>query len=391
MSTSDPVQDIAALLEGLSSPSWARRVDALREATARLAAGEFDDDAERQLAPKIISIVEDEKWEVRKAAALALAELQHVNSESANHALVTLSEDTNRWVSQSAARALQRTRRRAHRRTEWALTEDTQNPTLAYIAARIRKIGLRSMSPAQLYDLAMEVGEQFYRELAADTAHEIRTLLTPLEGYIVELARHLAEGGRANASTDRYIQQALSRLHHLEALVEQIHTYTEPVASDYEPVELARLVEDAVRIGTERGAGDPQGVSIVKHVSVPVEIIVDALPEGLTRAVANIVANACQAMRNGGTLTVLARFRGAGFVELAVKDTGQGMAPEDVEHALERFRTTRRDRGGTGLGLPIAKRIVEGHHGGELSIESTPGEGTTVTIELPVRQSPREE
>jgi signal transduction histidine kinase len=62
------------------------------------------------------------------------------------------------------------------------------------------------------------------------------------------------------------------------------------------------------------------------------------------------------------------------------------MSPEVLEQARLRFRTTRRDQGGTGLGLPISDRIVVGDHGGDLIIDSAVGTGTTVTIRLPARQ-----
>jgi len=102
------------------------------------------------------------------------------------------------------------------------------------------------------------------------------------------------------------------------------------------------------------------------------------------------VANACQAMPEGGMLTVRARLAGDDRVELTVGDTGHGMSPEMIEQARERFRSTRRDEGGTGLGLPIAERIVVHDHRGELAIESAPGQGTTVTIVLPLARPPAE-
>ena len=63
---------------------------------------------------------------------------------------------------------------------------------------------------------------------------------------------------------------------------------------------------------------------------------------------------------------------------------------EQVDHAMERFRSTRRDEGGTGLGLPIAEHIIVNDHGGELAIDSVPGEGTKVVVMLPLRHAPRE-
>lgn len=379
-------QDIQGLLEGLQHPSWTRKADALRTATARLASGAFDREDEVRLGPPILQAAKDQKWEVRKAAALALAEFRHLPSDAAHQTLNELACDSNRWVSQAAARAIHRVRSRSHRAKEWALTEDTQDPTLQYIFTRIREIGLRSMTPAQIYDLAMEIAEQSYRESAADTAHEIRTLLTPLEGYMAELGRHLAACGAVDATAEHYLTTAFARLQQIQLLVENLQIYSSPANADFAPVDLASLVREAVAIGSEQVLQDAKPPAVKQDIDTPEGLIIDALRERLIRAITNLVANAYQAMSEGGTLTVRAKLVGTDFVELTVSDTGQGMSAEMIEQARERFRTTRRDEGGTGLGLPIAERIIEHDHRGEMSIDSAPGQGTRVIVTLPVRR-----
>ena len=366
--------DVEALVEGLGDPSWARKADALRSATAGLASGELDREAEVRLAPAFIAAARDAKWEVRKAAALALAELRE-GGEVAHRALHQLASDGNHWVSQAATRALRRRRSRDERAREWSLTGDVEDPTLAHVVARIREIGLRSMTPARIYELAMEIADQAYRELAADTAHEIRTLLTPIEGYLAELCRHLAP--RADVTVERYLSTSLERLEQIKLFVDDLQVYSSPAAPELAPVDLAGVVRDALALA-------PEGASIRHDIDVPPGLVIDALRQRLVRAIANLVANARQAMPDGGTLTVRARRAGADRVELVVADTGHGMSAETIAHARERFRSTRRDQGGTGLGLPIAERIVVHDHRGELTIASTPGEGTTVTLLLPV-------
>jgi two-component system, NtrC family, sensor histidine kinase HydH len=97
----------------------------------------------------------------------------------------------------------------------------------------------------------------------------------------------------------------------------------------------------------------------------------------------NLARNAIEAMPSGGTLAVSASVEGEGVV-IAVADTGVGIEPGiDV---FDFFTTTK--RGGTGLGLPISRRIVEAH-GGRLMLESTPGRGTTFRVLLPARDSAR--
>ncbi|WP_270933791.1 sensor histidine kinase [Falsiroseomonas oryzae] len=100
----------------------------------------------------------------------------------------------------------------------------------------------------------------------------------------------------------------------------------------------------------------------------------------------NLISNAVKFTGSGGTVTVSARRRPDGTAELVVRDTGVGMKPEDIPRALEPFQQIdgghARSFPGTGLGLPIAKGLVEAH-GGTLRIVSAPGEGTAVTIQLP--------
>lgn len=383
--------EIEGILEGLGDPTWSRKADALRTATARLAGGDLDAAAEARLARAIIEATKDPKWEVRKAAALALAECRHFDSTSVQRVLQELAGDSNRWVSQAADRATRRVRSREQRAREWTLTGDTQDPTLQHLATRIREIGLRSMTPARIYDLAMEIGEQSYRELAADTAHEIRTLLTPFEGYLAELRRHLAARGAADDTSERYLGAALARLQQIQLLTDNLRVYSAPSEADFGPVDIAAVVRDAVTIGSERVGEESKSLTIARVIDVPAGLILDALRDRLMRAIANLVANACQAMPDGGTLTVRARLVGSDRVELTVTDTGRGMSAEMIEQARVRFRTTRRDEGGTGLGLPIAERIVVHDHRGELSIDSAVGKGTTVTVVLPLRRESDEE
>ncbi|HLO65745.1 MAG TPA: ATP-binding protein, partial [Holophaga sp.] len=102
----------------------------------------------------------------------------------------------------------------------------------------------------------------------------------------------------------------------------------------------------------------------------------------LAHALTNLCVNAVDAMPGGGTLAIRTRRDGAGWVRLEVEDTGTGMPPEVLERALDPFFTTKDVGKGTGLGLAIVHSTVQAH-GGELSLQSRPGAGTTVTLRLP--------
>jgi len=384
MSGRSSAVSIEEIFAELSDASWTRRVEGLHTVTARLPSGQLSQDHETRLIAILCELAHDPKWEVRKAVTMALAEYQ--GSEARVHTVLDeLARDVNRWVSQAAGRALRRLRERTGRDTLWTLAGGVRDPILEHIAKRTREIGLRSLTPALIYDIAMEISERSYLELAADAAHEIRTLLTPFEGYLVGLRRHLAARGQADDRADRYLTAALARLHQIQAFTDDLRTYSSVAETGFVAVSVAEVLNDAVAISFDHMANRSELPDIVREIEVSPGLVVEAMRERLTRAVVNVVTNALQAMPAGGRLSIAARQVGRD-VELTVADTGCGMSPEVLEQARLRFRTTRRDQGGTGLGLPISDRIVVGDHGGELIIDSLVGKGTTVTIRLPVRQ-----
>jgi signal transduction histidine kinase len=380
--------EIDELLTALRQPAWDKKTEALRTITAKLAAGEISEQHESVLVPLIVAAARDPKWEVQKAAAVALSEVRHADVGLVQSTLEGLARDQQtHYVKEAAERGLKRIRSRTQRQKEWKLTEDTRDPTLQHIMTRIREIGLRSMTPARIYDLAMEVSEQSYREVAADTAHELRNIIAPFEGYLVDLREQLSDDDAEGADARALVTLALSRLEHVTRLIDDLGVYSAPTAADFSPTNLASVVREAIAVGADRGDQAVADAGPVRQViEVPLEIVIDALSERLLRAITNLVANAYQAMEAGGTLTIRGLVMNGDRVRLTIEDTGKGMTAEAVEHARVRFRSTRRAQGGTGLGLPIAMRIIADDHRGELEIDSTPGIGTKITIVLPMRQ-----
>jgi signal transduction histidine kinase len=112
----------------------------------------------------------------------------------------------------------------------------------------------------------------------------------------------------------------------------------------------------------------------------------------LTQVLLNLVGNAIK-FTDKGSVEIAARAED-GFFEIAVHDTGPGIAPDDQKRIFEEFQqvdsSSTRQKGGTGLGLAISKRLIE-MHGGALSVESVPGEGSTFRMTMPVRADERKE
>jgi signal transduction histidine kinase len=381
--------EIDQLLTALREPAWDKKTEALRTIAAKLAAGEISEQHEGVAIPLIIDATTDPKWEVQKAAAVALSELRHADVDLVQATLEGLARDQQtHYVKEAAERGLKRIRSRTQRQKEWKLTEYTRDPTLKHIMTRIREIGLRSMTPARIYDLAMEVSEQSYREVAADTAHEMRNIIAPFEGYLVDLREQLSDDDAGREDARALVTLALSRLEHVTRLIDDLGVYSAPTAADFSPTNLASVVREAIAVGADRGDQTVADAGAVREViDVPHAIVIDALSGRLLRAITNLVANAYQAMEAGGTLTIRGIVMNGDRIRLTIEDTGTGMTAEAVEHARVRFRSTRRAQGGTGLGLPIAMRIIADDHRGELEIDSTPGIGTKITVMLPTRQA----
>ena len=142
-------------------------------------------------------------------------------------------------------------------------------------------------------------------------------------------------------------------------------------------------------LGLIEAQGLPPKVRLVEeHPVVRPPLHVDSAK--IKQVLLNLCQNGLQAMREGGTLTLTTRVgrlrdpkaRGAPAMEIEVRDTGVGVSAEDLDKLFVPFFTTRHD--GTGLGLPISRRIVQAH-GGELDVASTPGKGSAFTVRLPLQ------
>jgi signal transduction histidine kinase len=216
----------------------------------------------------------------------------------------------------------------------------------------------------------------------------MRNIIVPFEGYLVDLREQLSDENAERGEARELVALVLARLEHVTRLIDDLGVYSAPTVEDFSPTNLGSVVREAVAVGADRGDQSVGAEGPVKQViEVPQAIVIDALADRLLRAITNLVANAYQAMEAGGTLTIRALMMNGDRVRLTVEDTGTGMTPEAVEHARLRFRSTRRAQGGTGLGLPIAVRIIADDHRGELEIDSTPGHGTKIPITLPIRQA----
>ena len=219
------------------------------------------------------------------------------------------------------------------------------------------------------------------RRFAADAAHELRTPLTALRGGI-EVALRVE---RSPEDYRRVLASSLEDVERLIRLAEDLLLLSRSSAGR-EPsrarVDLEPLVVDVFDLGARLGAA--RGVSVRLDAVTPATVFGDA--QGIRRALVNLVDNAVKYTPTGGKVE-LASWRKDGHVCVSVTDTGVGIEPGELSKLFQPFvrlaSAETAEASGSGLGLAIARSVVVSH-GGTLTVDSTPGSGSTFTITLPV-------
>jgi len=177
-------------------------------------------------------------------------------------------------------------------------------------------------------------------------------------------------------SNAEIVDELLAQIDRLEQLVRDLLTYARPRALNRQPFDLQELLDRLLRRYKE--SVDDAGITI-HRIYGPGTGSVTADLQQMEQVFLNLIHNAVQAMESGGTLTVSTR-AGDGDIAISFRDDGKGIPPGDLARVFQPFFTTKHR--GSGLGLPIVKKIVEAH-GGSIEVETEPGEGTTATVKLP--------
>jgi signal transduction histidine kinase len=225
------------------------------------------------------------------------------------------------------------------------------------------------------------------RSFVANISHDLRTPIAIIRGHLDAQLRPEPEDG-ARIAPEESFRAIDHEVATLTSLIDDLFTLSrlEEAALPIElaPVDLVELVEDAVR-GIRPYALHQARVSV--NALVPLDLPPVLGDETrITQIVNNLMHNAIRHTPAGGLVIVAAEFiPNAGVVELAVRDTGVGIAPEDLPRIFDRFYRgdSTRSPGGTGLGLSIVKQLVEGQRG-SVAVESELGEGTSISFRLPV-------
>jgi len=224
--------------------------------------------------------------------------------------------------------------------------------------------------------------------LAAGVAHEVNTPITGISSYAQMLLADTPEDDPRYEILKKVEKQTFRAARIVNNLLEFARNRTE----ELHPVDLVPLIGEALELLSERrarrnvrldldlpgtaassdGNGDGEGETLV----------VLGNDGELQQVITNLALNAIDAMPGGGDLHLAAR-RAGDWAELVVSDTGDGIPEAEVERIFEPFYSTKVGRGGTGLGLSISHDIIR-RHGGDVQVESVPGDGTRFLVRLPL-------
>lgn len=258
------------------------------------------------------------------------------------------------------------------------------------MAAGQYSVRVEAVEPVELAELAtslnhlaaaLEEAEGRRVTLIGDVAHEIRTPLTTLRGNLEGLIDGIVE---PSAELFAALHDETGRL---ARLVDDLQQISRVEAGDVE-LRLAQIAaQDVVDRVVAQASAAFETLGVALRSELPGNLPrVRADADRLVQVLTNLLANALRHTPAGGTVTIAARERG-GWVDLTVTDTGSGIAPEHLPHVFERFYrgdAARTRTGGSGIGLTIARALVEAQ-GGTIRAESAgSGQGATFTVSLPI-------
>jgi signal transduction histidine kinase len=229
----------------------------------------------------------------------------------------------------------------------------------------------------------LEHTEKLRRNMVADVAHELRTPLSNVRGYLEAIRDGVI---KSDANTIRSLTEEAMLL---SRLVDDLQDLALAEAGELklmcQPEDIAALINQIV--ATVRSQAATKGVSL--SIDLPAELPPVKIDSNrISQVLRNLLDNAVAHTPRGGTITVTARQQDK-WVEVGVDDTGEGIPAEDLPNIFERFyrvdKSRTRATGGSGLGLTIARRLVE-VHGGRIEVQSELGKGSCFTFTLPVSE-----
>jgi len=222
-------------------------------------------------------------------------------------------------------------------------------------------------------------------EMAAGLAHEIKNPLAGIKLSIEVLSSELDLAKKDGELT----QQIIAEINRIETLLKNLLNYATPPTPQFAPIDVNQIIESTLEIAKfslkspARGAKpqQPKEIEFVRELNDLPLIVADT--GQLQQVILNLLINAVYAVQDRGTIRIATSATADDSIQIAVSDDGEGIAELDLKKIFQPFFTTKPN--GTGLGLPICKRLIE-QQSGTISVIRNPERGLTFTIHLPVEQ-----
>jgi signal transduction histidine kinase/CHASE1-domain containing sensor protein/CheY-like chemotaxis protein len=265
-----------------------------------------------------------------------------------------------------------------------------EHVTAMSMAANLTAVAIENVRLLKLERTAREAAEESNRlkdEFLATVSHELRTPLTAILGW----ARLLEDGTLDHAMTQQAVdtiwRNAKAQAQIVDDILDVSRIITGNLYIDLHPIEVTPVVQNAINVVQQ--TADAKGIRIEAQIeNTPAMISGDA--NRLQQVIWNLLSNAVKFTNSGGRVTLKVTQANAA-VEISVTDTGQGISREFMPYVFDRFSqadsTTTRQHGGLGLGLAIARHLVEIHGGTIRAASRGEGQGATFTITLPLLDS----
>jgi two-component system sensor histidine kinase HydH len=213
--------------------------------------------------------------------------------------------------------------------------------------------------------------------LAAGVAHEIRNPLSSIKGIASYYKDKFADGSEDYEMAGVMIEE----VDRLSRVISELLEFARPTKLNRRPANINDLLEHSTRLVQQEATAQDVRIALQP---VPEALEAEVDPDRLTQCLLNLYLNALQAMEDGGQLTIAGYRVGSDDVAIDIKDSGSGIATEDLTAIFDPYFTTKPK--GTGLGLAIVHNVIEAHQG-QIKVRSVPGEGTTFTIILPLNHA----
>jgi two-component system sensor histidine kinase HydH len=216
-------------------------------------------------------------------------------------------------------------------------------------------------------------------KMAAGVAHEVRNPLSSIKGFATLLGSKFKEGSQEHEAADLLVQEA----ERLNRSITELLNYARPTPLRKEPLNLGQLVDQSLKLISS----DAQALGVRTSLDVEPDLpVISADKDKINQVLLNLYLNGLQAMEHstsGKELQVsVHRAINAGMLVIDVQDSGIGIPQEDLDQILDPYFTTKPD--GTGLGLALAYKIID-EHKGSIRFSSSVGQGTTVSVSLPIQ------